>query len=87
ATFIDSVISVQDFGRIRNQNWIHIKWGWIETNCDDIASAQRNTEHTLNLQSIEFSYQHGLMKFNLKGLDMSQVTFESATDETFGTDE
>ncbi|MFX8961275.1 hypothetical protein ABTN21_19265, partial [Acinetobacter baumannii] len=34
ATFIDSVISVQDFGRIRNQNWIHIKWGWIETNCD-----------------------------------------------------
>lgn len=87
ATFIDSVISVQDFGRIRNQNWIHIKWGWIETNCDDIASAQRNTEHTLNLQSIEFSYQHGLMKFNLKGLDMSQVAFESATDETFGTDE
>lgn len=87
AMFMDHIVSVQDFDRIRNRNWMKAKWGWIEASCDGTTQALRFTEHTLNLINIEFSYQHGMMKYMLKGLDESAVAFESSVDETFGTDE
>lgn len=87
ATFIDHIVSIQDYERIKNKNWLHAKWGWIEATCDGTTSARRFTAHTMNLINIEFTYQHGVMKYMLKGLDMSAVAFESAHDETFGTDD
>ncbi len=87
ATFIDSVMSQQNFKKLRNSNWMNVTWGWIESSCNGADRVIRQTSHTMILISMEFSYQHGLMKFNLKGKDMSQPAFESEIDETYGADD
>lgn len=87
ATFIDHIVSVQDYERIKGKNWMQARWGWIESTCEGTTSAQRFTAHTMNLLNIEFAYQHGLMKYMLKGTDLSNIAFESSLNETFGSDD
>lgn len=87
ATFINSVMSQQNFKKLRESNWMNVTWGWIESSCDGTDKTIRQTSHTMSLLSMEFSYQHGLMKFNLKGADLSKPAFESETNVTYGTDD
>jgi len=68
-------------------NWINVRWGWIESGCDGNDTVRSFTQHTLLLQGIEFQYTNGLMKFNLKGIDLTQLAFQTSTDKTYGDDE
>lgn len=87
ATFINSVVSEQNFQKLKYSTWMNVTWGWIETSCDGTDKVIRKTSHTVALLGMEFAYQHGLMKFNLKGSDLSKMAFESETDGTFGVDD
>jgi len=87
ATFINSLITSINLSHIRTCNWMRAKWGWIETTCNGPERVNRFTVHTLQMNSIEFQYKHGLMTFNLKGTDLTDTCFETATSVAFGTAE
>lgn len=86
ATFINSMVTSLKPEDNSTCNWINAKWGWIESNCDGIDVVKSWTVHTLLLQSIEFQFINGLMKFNLKGIDMSLLAFQTVIDDAYGAD-
>jgi hypothetical protein len=86
ATFVNSLVTKVEFDTIRFCNFITASWGWIANYCDGTHEVISSTTHTLVLQSVDFTYTGGLMKFNLKGIDLSQVAFQTSLDKTYGED-
>lgn len=82
--FIRRIMRQPDFKLIKTNNWITAEWGWIGIDCAGIKKIFDSTKHTLFLKYIEFTYQHGVIKYTLKCQDISVTAFDTTVDGVKG---
>jgi hypothetical protein len=84
ASFASKVIN--NLGAPVDQYQVKCKWGWIKADCNGSVSIVTSKTHYLIIQETEVNFSNGGLLFKLNLVDNINLTFNTRTNNVYGTD-
>lgn len=86
--FTQNILQKLDDAKEEEATTMEVEYGWIKTFCDGRTEVNKTDDkYYLMARSVDCNFANGKYMFNIEGVDITEVVFETAVSKVYGTEE